>query len=48
LVPGKLYEDATRRLFPELNESNFIQIPVANEDFVGKVGEALIYSVQRF
>jgi response regulator RpfG family c-di-GMP phosphodiesterase len=47
LVPGKLY-DATRRLFPELNESNFIQIPIANEALVRKVGEALIYSVQRF
>jgi DNA-binding NtrC family response regulator len=43
LVSGKLYEDATRRLFPELNESNFIQIPIANESFVRKVGEALSY-----
>jgi len=43
LVPGVLYEDATRRLFPELNESNFIQIPVANEPLVRKVGEALSY-----
>jgi DNA-binding NtrC family response regulator len=43
LVSGKLYEDATRRLFPELNESNFIQIPIANEDFVRIVGEALSY-----
>jgi DNA-binding NtrC family response regulator len=43
LVPGKLYEDATRRLFPDLNESNFIQIPIANGDFVRKVGEALSY-----
>jgi DNA-binding NtrC family response regulator len=43
LVPGKLYEDATRRLFPDLNESNFIQIPIANEAFVRKVGEALSY-----
>jgi hypothetical protein len=43
LVPDKLYEDATRRLFPELNESNFIQIPIANEAFVRKVGEALSY-----
>jgi DNA-binding response OmpR family regulator len=41
LVPGKLYEDATRRLFPELDESNFIQIPVANEDLVRKVREVL-------
>ena len=43
LVPGKLYEDATRRLFPDLNESNFIQIPIANEAFVRKVGKALSY-----
>jgi two-component system, OmpR family, response regulator ChvI len=41
LVPGKLYEDATRRLFPELNESSFIHIPVANEAFVRKVGEVM-------
>jgi DNA-binding NtrC family response regulator len=43
LVSGKLYEDATRRLFPELDESSFIQIPIANGDFVRKVGEALSY-----
>jgi CheY-like chemotaxis protein len=43
LVPGVLYEDATRRLFPELDESSFIQIPVANEPLVRKVGEALSY-----
>jgi DNA-binding response OmpR family regulator len=41
LVPGKLYEDATRRLFPELDESSFIQIPVANEALVRKVREVL-------
>jgi two-component system, OmpR family, response regulator ChvI len=41
LVPGKLYEDATRRLFPELDESSFIQIPVANEVLVRKVREVL-------
>jgi DNA-binding response OmpR family regulator len=41
LVPGKLYEDATRRLFPELDESSFIQIPVANEALVRKVREEL-------
>jgi DNA-binding NtrC family response regulator len=41
LVPDKLYEDAARRLFPELNESNFIQIPIANEAFVRKVGQVL-------
>ena len=43
LVPGKLYEDATRRLFTELNESNFIQIPVANEALVRKVEQVLGY-----
>jgi CheY-like chemotaxis protein len=43
LVPGVLYEDATRRLFPELDKSSFIQIPVANEPLVRKVGEALSY-----
>ena len=41
LVPGKLYEDATRRLFPELDESSFIQIPIANEALVGRVREVL-------
>jgi DNA-binding response OmpR family regulator len=41
LVSGKLYEDATRRLFPELDESSFIQIPVANEALVRKVREVL-------
>jgi DNA-binding response OmpR family regulator len=41
LVSGKLYEDATRRLFPELDESSFIQIPVANEALVMKVREVL-------
>jgi DNA-binding response OmpR family regulator len=41
LVPGKLYEDATRRLFPELDKSSFIQIPVANEALVRKVGQVL-------
>jgi DNA-binding response OmpR family regulator len=42
LVPGKLYEDATRRLFPELEASNFIPIPVANEALVRKVGQILV------
>ena len=41
LVPGKIYEDATRRLFPELDESSFIQIPIANEALVGRVREVL-------
>jgi DNA-binding response OmpR family regulator len=34
LVPGKLFEDATKRLFPELGSSSFIQIPVANEALI--------------
>jgi DNA-binding LytR/AlgR family response regulator len=42
LVPGKLYEDATRRVFPELDASNFIPIPVANEALVRKVGQILV------
>jgi two-component system, OmpR family, response regulator ChvI len=46
LVPGVLYEDATRRLFPELDESNFIQIPVANEALVRKVGQVLSHLSQ--
>lgn len=41
LVPGKLYEDATRRLFPELDENSFIQIPVPNEALVRKVRDVL-------
>jgi two-component system, OmpR family, response regulator ChvI len=43
LVPGKLYEETTRRLFPELNESNFIQIPVANEPLVRKMEQVMSY-----
>ena len=41
LVPGKLYEDATKRLFPEVDDSSFIQIPIANEALVRKVREVL-------
>jgi hypothetical protein len=46
LVPAVLYKDATRRLFPELDESNFIEIPVANEALVRKVGQVLSYLSQ--
>jgi DNA-binding response OmpR family regulator len=41
LVPDKLYEEATKRLFPELDSSSFIQIPIPNEDLIRKVREVL-------
>ena len=37
LVPDKLCEDATKRLFPELESSSFIQIPIPNKAFIRKV-----------
>jgi DNA-binding response OmpR family regulator len=37
LVPHKLYEDATKRLFPELDSSSFIQIPIPNEALIRKI-----------
>ena len=41
LIPDKLYEDATKRLFPELDSSNFIQIPIPNEALIRKVRTVL-------
>jgi DNA-binding response OmpR family regulator len=37
LVPDELYEDATKRLFPELDSSSFIQIPIPNEALIRKI-----------
>jgi DNA-binding response OmpR family regulator len=37
LVPDKLYEDDTKRLFPELDSSSFIKIPIPNEALIRKV-----------
>ncbi len=41
LVPDKLFEDDTKRLFPELDSSSFIQIPIPNEVLIRKVGALL-------
>lgn len=41
LVPDKCYEDATKRLFPELDPSSFIQIPILNEALIRKVRTVL-------
>jgi DNA-binding response OmpR family regulator len=41
LVPDKLYEDAAKRLFPELDSSSFIQIPIPNEALIRKVRAVL-------
>jgi DNA-binding response OmpR family regulator len=41
LVPDKRYEDATKRLFPELGLSSFIQIPIPNEALIRKVRTVL-------